>query len=153
MGYLGILLVQDEYGTVDIVLEQDGTTHSPVLVPLITNGASIDNDGESLVFVSYEIYSESSTGVFTFDNCIFDQEYTMVLEEFWTKVKSSGGLLETVVLDLHKNCGGEFAVGIAFLNHLSDSDQLFDILQLQSKDLCIQTPDLCAPQTLDFWSN
>ena len=150
LGYLGILLVQEEYSTVDIVSERDGTTQSPVSVPLIANGTSIDNEGESPVFVSYDIYSESSTGVFTLDDCIFDQEYAMVLEDFWTKVKSSGGVIDTVVLDLRKNRGGEFAVGVAFLNHLAESYQLFDVLQRQSEDLCIQTPDLCAPQTLGF---
>lgn len=153
LAYLGILEQGENTTEVSAVFERDGIAQVAVSIPLVANRTS-DDINELAAFVSYEIYNESSTAVFTLNACIFNEEFVMMHNEFWMTVKASedNGTIDKVVLDLRENRGGNFAVAIAFLNNLnmSNSYRLFDIMQRQSEDLCIQSPALCASETLSF---
>jgi len=91
--------------------------------------------------------------VFTLDTCDNTEEYRTVVGEFWSAVKADDSI-QTVVLDLRNNRGGDFGVAPVFANHLSMGlEKLFDIRQRQSDELCSQpqTQALCDPATLSFY--
>jgi C-terminal processing protease CtpA/Prc len=149
--FLAFLGVLKDNKTVEVILERDGVILPGTSVPLMPNAATPDDD-ISLSFVSYEIHKEDATAIFTLNRCTFNQEYSTRLEEFWTAVKETDQI-DTVVLDLRHNRGGDFEVAPAFLNHLAaatESYELFDVRQRQSEALCDQIPSLCASETLGF---
>ena len=154
--------------TIDVVLERannSGVTR--VAMPLIASSAtSIDETAKMLddtfvddltkatfPFVSYEIYGEASVAVFRLDACVNDAEFYAVLNEFWFVVETEG--MDTVVLDLQRNRGGDFTVGPAFFRFLQDAPTpiaLFSAQQRQSDELCEQLPAMCAPFFLNLLS-
>lgn len=74
-------------------------------------------------WVRFTIDREHSLGVFTFDRCVVDKQYTETLAKFFTAVHEQG--IRRVAVDLRANSGGNSAVTNAFLRHL-DVDEFAD---------------------------
>jgi len=140
---------------IPVTLRRSGNILTYANVPLVTHSnrtsSSINNeDGED--FVSYQLLENSSTAVFTLNECIYDETFTSVLTEFWNKVLTNedenedGDILafKTVVLDLRKNIGGDATVIPAFLKYLDIPPySLFQVEQRTSPLLCDLMPMLC----------
>eukprot|EP00978_Attheya_sp_CCMP212_P017066 scaffold45329_cov57-Attheya_sp.AAC.4 len=144
---------------IPVTLRRSGQLLTYANVPLVAHSnrtsSSINNeDGEvnNDDFVSYQLLENSSTAVFTLNECTYDETFTSVLTEFWNKVLTNedenedGDILafQTVVLDLRKNIGGEAAVIPAFLRYLDIPPySLFRVEQRTSPLLCDLMPILC----------
>ena len=142
-------LIQD--GAVELVLQRAGVdlvvdSRTTISVPLVTPVTPVKDTNSS--FVSYQVYDDfDNTAIFTLDECVNDDQYIKVLEDFWSIVEASDKI-DTVVVDLRNNPGGDFTVAPAFLNHLNDTYDLFNIRQRQSEDFCLQMPIFCDASTL-----
>lgn len=150
LAYFGVLR---EDSTVNFVLEDTDGNLRTTSVPLedfsAISAATELQEGSSESFVTYELVKEASTAVFKLDECAFNEEYMAILQEFWNAVLEGDDNVDTVVLDLRENRGGEVAVALAFLNYITkDPYTLFDVEQRQSDELCNQMPELCAPEVI-----
>jgi len=78
------------------------------------------NADEDYKWVSYEIDAENSVAIFTLNECIYNDEYCAVVEEFFGEVEKNN--VENIVVDLRENGGGNSMVADEFLRYL-DIDQ------------------------------
>eukprot|EP00979_Chaetoceros_neogracilis_P017764 scaffold10270_cov417-Chaetoceros_neogracile.AAC.18 len=149
LSYFGLL--NDGSASVDLILARDGEEglkDVSISIPLAL--APTNSTKPIPSFVSFEVQNETSTAVFKLDACNFNAEYMAVLQDFWSTVDANENV-DTVVLDLRKNRGGDFTVATTFLQYITrDPYTLFDIKQRQSDELCNQMPALCDPQTIGF---
>lgn len=59
-------------------------------------------------WIKYEIDEQQSTGIFTLNECTFNDEYINTVNKFFTEVKNKN--LKNIVIDLRNNNGGDSKV-------------------------------------------
>lgn len=72
----------------------------------------------SLPFVSYKIDKNNSVGIFTLNECRFNEEYTNEVDKFFTDVAANN--VKNVVVDLRRNTGGSSQVTEYFAKYLKN---------------------------------
>lgn len=101
-----------------MTFEKDGETteYSYDFVPLeeVIGYESVE---EEVPWVSYQIDSENSVGIFTLKSCIHNEEYEKVLGDFFGEVFAND--IQNVVVDLRGNGGGSSQVANEFITYLN----------------------------------
>ncbi|MBO7336393.1 MAG: hypothetical protein J6U42_05590 [Lachnospiraceae bacterium] len=73
-------------------------------------------------FVNYEIDKDRKVGIFELDECNYNDEYRKTLKAFFEEVSANG--IESVIVDLRDNGGGNSAVADEFIHYL-DADKYY----------------------------
>lgn len=98
-----------------------------------------NSDGESK-WVYYEIDKEHQVGIFTLTACVCNEEYDSTLDRFFKEVAEKD--IETVIVDLRGNSGGNSGVANEFLTYLDvdhyqswDSANRYGWYLMKNKDI------------------
>lgn len=78
--------------------------------------SAIQNNDES--WVRFEIDEKQSVGIFTLDECIFNDEYRNTVNKFFTEVKNKN--LKNIVVDVRNNSGGHSMVIDEFTKYIKN---------------------------------
>lgn len=101
---------------VDILVERNGEELSVSLPFIYTTGALNSNNKN---WISYSIDKENSLGIFTLNQCNFNDEYKTTLKNFFQEVASNN--IKHVAVDVRNNTGGNSMVVNEFIKYLDVS--------------------------------
>lgn len=74
-------------------------------------------------WVSYSFDMDNRIGIFTLDNCIFNEEYKSSVDTFFDEVRKNN--INNIILDLRNNNGGDSRVANYFLSYFKINDPLY----------------------------
>ncbi len=105
--------------TVEIVFEAPGGEATATFA-FENNAPAPEQTVQPPPFVSYEIDAENGIGILTLRSCQYNDIYRETLDDFFTEVKDAA--VETVVVDLRGNGGGNSNVANEFIRYLDVDD-------------------------------
>lgn len=73
-------------------------------------------------FVSYKIDKENSVGIFTLNECNFNEEYINKVDKFFADIAANN--IKNVIIDLRKNTGGDSRVAEYFAIYLKNLENI-----------------------------